>query len=456
MVSLTGAGAVVLAANQSGNLSHLAALQVTTSFSVAKGKQTVTFRPLTNRPYGSAPFTITGVTSSGLPLTYRSTDTNVAIITTNSVADVVTDLGDIPMELLAQTAPATVANFVSYANQGAYDNTFFHRSVPGFVIQGGGYMGSTNLAPIFAKAPITNEYSIPNTRGTVAMALVGTNLNSATSQWFINLTNNSSILDNTNIAGNPPFAVFARVLGKGLAVVDSIAKLPIYNAGAPFNELPAQGVTNGQLNLKVSNLISMDIGIVRGPAVVIVGAGTAKIVASQSGNSNYVAVSPVTNSLVVWKANAQVTLSNLRQTYDGAAKSVIVTTMPRDLMTTLTYRNGTTVPVNAGNYPVIATVNNGNYSGVATGILAVARKTQTITFAPASSVNFSINGVINLEAASSSGLPITYTSSIPAVLVISGSKAYMKKRGPSIITATQAGNTNIAPATSVRKIITVK
>ena len=455
-VSLLGAGQVTLAANQGGNSNYLPAPQVTNSFSVAQGNQTITFAALSNRSYGGAPFAIRGTSSSGLPLTYTSTDTNVAIVTTNSVADVVTDLGDIPMELLTQSAPVSVANFISFADKGAYDNSFFHRSVPGFVIQGGGYVASTNLAPISAKAPITNEYSISNTRGTVAMALVGTNPNSATTQWFINLTNNSSILDNTNIAGNPPFAVFARVLGKGLSVVDSIASLPIYNADAPFNELPARGVTNGQLNLKVSNLVSMDIGIVRGPVVVIVGAGTATIVASQSGNSNYVAATPVTNTLVVGRVRALVALSNLRHTYDGVAKSVIVTTTPRSLPVTVTYRNGSAAPVNAGNYPVMATVNDSNYSGVATGILAVARATQTITFAPASSVNFSTNGVINLEATSSSGLPVTYTSSIPAVLSISGSKAYMKKRGSSIITATQAGNSNIAPAVSIRKIITVK
>jgi cyclophilin family peptidyl-prolyl cis-trans isomerase len=455
-VSLTGAGLVTLAANQGGNNTYMAAPQVTTSFSVAKGNQGITFEALTNRTYGGAPFAIRGMSSSGLPLTYTSSDTNVAIVTTNSVADVVTDLGDIPMELLSQSAPVTVANFVFYADKGAYDNTIFHRSVPGFVIQGGGYVASTNLASISAKAPITNEYSIPNTRGTVSMALVGTNRNSATTQWFINLTNNSSILDNTNTAANPSFAVFARVLGKGLSVVDSISSLPIYNAAAPFNELPTQGVTNGQLNLKISNLVSMDIGIVRGPAVVIVGAGTAKIVASQEGDSNSLAATPMTNSLVVGKAKALVSLSNLRHTYDGVATSVTVTTMPRNLPVTVTYRNGSAVPVDAGNYRVMATVNDSNYSGVATGILAVARKTQTITFAPASSVTFSISGVINLEATSSSELPITYTSSIPAVLSISGSKAHIKKRGSSIITATQAGNTNIAPATSVRKIITVK
>jgi len=133
-----------------------------------------------------------------------------------------------------------------------------------------------------------------------------------------------------------------------------------------------------------------------------------------------------TGTLVVTKAAATVVLGKMRQTYDGDEKSVIVTTTAKNLPVTVTYRNGAEFPVNAGNYSVKATVNDNNYSGVATGILAMAKATQRITFAPASSVIFSTNGVINLEATFSSGLPVTFSSSTPAVLAISGGKAYIK------------------------------
>ena len=401
---------------------------------VIKEEQSITFSALGSKTFGGAPFTIGGISSSGLPLQYSSSDSNVAIVTTNSVADLVTDLGDIPMELLAQSAPVTVANFISYADAGAYSNSFFHRSVPGFVIQGGGYVASANLAPISAKAPITNEYSIPNIRGTVAMALVGTNRNSATTQWFINLTNNSSILDNTNIAGNPPFAVFARVLGKGLSVVDSIASLPIGDVGRPFDELPTQGVTNGQVTLMVSNLVSMDIGIVKGPAVVIVGAGTVTIVASQAGNSNYLAASPVTNTLVINKAAASVAITGTNTIYSRTGKSVVVTTTPVGLSNQVTYSGVTNLPTNAGSYPVVATITDVNYTGSGTSTLTIAKASNAI--AAFAAIGTRTNGALPFAIT-----PPTATSLLPvSVTVKSGSASIMS----NVVTLTGAGTVTLA------------
>jgi cyclophilin family peptidyl-prolyl cis-trans isomerase len=414
-----------------------------------KEEQSITFPALGSKTFGEEPFTIGGTSSSGLPLQYSSSDSNVAIVTTNSVADVVTDLGDIPMELLAQSAPVTVANFISYADAGAYSNSIFHRSVPGFVIQGGGYVANANLAPISAKAPITNEYSISNTRGTVAMALVGTNRNSATSQWFINLTNNSSILDNTNIAGNPPFAVFARVLGKGLSVVDSIASLPIYNVGKPFDELPTQGVTNGQVTLMVSNMVSMDIGIVKGPAVVIVGAGTVTIEASQAGNSNYLTATPVTNTLVINKAAASVAITGTNAIYSGTGKRVVVTTTPAGLSNQVTYSGVTNLPTNAGSYPVVATITDVNYTGSGTSTLTIAKASNAIAaFAP---IGTRTNGTPPFAIT-----PPTATSSLPVSVTVKSGPASilsnvvtMTGAGTVTLAANQAASANYLAATEV-------
>ncbi len=148
-----------------------------------------------------------------------------------------TVLGSFDVELLDDLVPGTVENFLNYVERGDYDGTFFHRSVPGFVIQGGGfyYDAETNTAPeIRADPPITNEFRVSNTRGTVAMAKLGDDPNSATNQWFINLADNSSIL-NTQNGG---FTVFGRVLGDGMDVVDEIAALPRFNLGGAFSETP--------------------------------------------------------------------------------------------------------------------------------------------------------------------------------------------------------------------------
>ncbi len=144
-----------------------------------------------------------------------------------------TNAGDIDVQLLPASAPATVNNFLSYMNKGAYNNSIFHRSVKNFIIQGGGFKQDFSAIP--QDAAVKNEFSISNMRGTIAMAKLGTDPNSATNQWFFNLGDNSANLDNQNGG----FTVFGRVANAaGLAVMDKIGALPIINKGSPFDQLP--------------------------------------------------------------------------------------------------------------------------------------------------------------------------------------------------------------------------
>ncbi|MHC4645379.1 MAG: peptidylprolyl isomerase [Planctomycetota bacterium] len=129
-----------------------------------------------------------------------------------------TTMGDIVIELDEQAAPVTVKNFLQYTAEGFYDGTVFHRVMPGFMIQAGGF--TKNMKDKQTHAPIVNEFKLSNLRGTVAMAKVGGNPNSATSQFFINLTDNSRNLDRQNGG----FTVFARVI-EGMDVVDEIARV---------------------------------------------------------------------------------------------------------------------------------------------------------------------------------------------------------------------------------------
>jgi cyclophilin family peptidyl-prolyl cis-trans isomerase len=141
--------------------------------------------------------------------------------------DVSTHLGTIPIELFPNMAPVTVQNFLDYANAGDYDGVIFHRSVPGFVIQAGGFAFDTDAYSAIPTGPtIVAEPCLSNTRGTVAMARLGGQPDSARSQWFVNLTDNL-FLDSTDGVG---FAVFGRVVGDGMAVVDDIASRPTFDA----------------------------------------------------------------------------------------------------------------------------------------------------------------------------------------------------------------------------------
>ncbi len=152
--------------------------------------------------------------------------------------DMQTSLGTIPLELYPDMAPITVQNFLDYKNDGDYDGTLVHRSVPGFVIQGGGFRevdGEYTQIPL--DPSIANEPCLSNTRGTLAMARLGGQPNSATSQWFINLDDNLA-LDLTDGVG---FTAFGRVVGDGMTVADAIAALPILDTltilELPFNQV---------------------------------------------------------------------------------------------------------------------------------------------------------------------------------------------------------------------------
>ena len=156
-----------------------------------------------------------------------------AVFATN--VTVQTPFGDVDIELFDEEAPQTVANFLNYVNDGDYEDSFIHRSVPGFVVQGGGYIFVDNSpVDIPTDPPVINEPGISNTRGTVAMAKPNGAPDGATSQWYINVDDNSADLD----TANGGFTVFGRVTGNGMDIIDTINELTTWNADGPFTQLP--------------------------------------------------------------------------------------------------------------------------------------------------------------------------------------------------------------------------
>jgi peptidyl-prolyl cis-trans isomerase A (cyclophilin A) len=156
-----------------------------------------------------------------------------------------TPLGDIEIELLEADAPNTVANFLNYIENDRYNKTFMHRSVPGFVIQGGGFsfIDDTVFA-VDTFASVDNEFKVSNTRGTLAMAKQSGLPDSATSQWFINLADNSASLD----SDNGGYTVFAKVIGDGMAIVDAISQVPVIYVNSTFSDLPVIDFAGGTIH----------------------------------------------------------------------------------------------------------------------------------------------------------------------------------------------------------------
>jgi peptidyl-prolyl cis-trans isomerase A (cyclophilin A) len=140
-----------------------------------------------------------------------------------------------------QGASLTVQNFLNYVNDGDYTNTIIHRSVPGFVIQGGGFIvDQLQIAEVPADPPVQNEFSQnrSNLPGTIALAKLADDPNSATNQWFFNLADNSENLDNQNGG----FTVFGQVLSASdFNTIEAIANIPVFNGSSinpAFTELP--------------------------------------------------------------------------------------------------------------------------------------------------------------------------------------------------------------------------
>lgn len=134
-----------------------------------------------------------------------------------------TSMGSIRVELEAQKAPLTVKNFLEYVESGFYDGTVFHRAVKNFVIQGGGY--TQDLQKKATRPPIKNEAAngLRNRRGTIAMARP-IEVDTATSQFFINLSNNPILDHKDDSIRGYGYAVFGRVI-EGMPVADMISKV---------------------------------------------------------------------------------------------------------------------------------------------------------------------------------------------------------------------------------------
>ena len=158
------------------------------------------------------------------------------------------------MALFSNRTPVTRQNFLKYVSDGDYVNSFIHRSVPGFVIQGGASRTVSNsFQAVPTDPPIVNEFGISNTLATVSMAKLGGNPDSATSQWFVSLGSNSDILD----PQNGGFTVFGRMTKTSFAnaqLFGNPAVFPIYNYGGIYTELP---VTKSHVfpNLRTTELI---------------------------------------------------------------------------------------------------------------------------------------------------------------------------------------------------------
>ncbi len=157
----------------------------------------------------------------------------------NPVVLMKTSEGSVKIELWQDKAPITVKNFLDYVNEGFYDGTIFHRVIDNFMIQGGGF--TPDMKQKSTHAQIKNEAAtdLKNARGTIAMARTNV-VDSATSQFFINVNDNEFLNHRDNSPSGFGYAVFGKVI-EGMDVVDKIKKAQTKSYG-PFQDVPATPV----------------------------------------------------------------------------------------------------------------------------------------------------------------------------------------------------------------------
>ena len=178
---------------------------------------------------------------SVIALLCLSTGIACAEVKKNPVAEVDTSLGKFKIELFEKEAPISVKNFLEYAKSGYYNDTIFHRVIPGFMAQGGGLTGALQPKP-GDRPPIKNEgdNGLKNERGTVAMARTG-DPNSATAQFFVNVVDNKFLdyrpAPDGKSPGTPGYAVFGKVV-EGMDVVDKIVSTPQERKNSVFQNVP--------------------------------------------------------------------------------------------------------------------------------------------------------------------------------------------------------------------------
>ncbi len=158
----------------------------------------------------------------------------------NPVVRLETNRGDIRIELYPERAPNTVENFLTYVRNDHYDGTIFHRVIPDFMIQGGGF--TTDYTRKSTRDPIRNEADngLSNDRGTIAMARTG-DPHSATSQFFINVKDNDFLDHKAKTQRGWGYAVFGDVIS-GLGTVDEISQVPTGSAGPFAKDAPREPV----------------------------------------------------------------------------------------------------------------------------------------------------------------------------------------------------------------------
>jgi len=407
-----------------------------------KQNQTITFSPLPVKVYGNPSFTLNATASSGLPVSYASSNTAVAtvsgsivtIVGAGSTTITASQGGNTAYNPAPAVAQLLTVNKATLIVQAANANRVYGAENPAFSATYSGFINGDTQAVLSGSPGLSTAATATSPVGTYPIIVTAGTL-AATNYSF-------SFVNGTLTVTKAEQTI-------------TFDALPAKTYGDPSFILSATASSGLPASYTSSNT---SVAAVSGSTVTIVGAGSATITASQGGDATYNPAPAVTQPLTINKASATILFGELTFTYDGSPKTVTVTTIPAGLAVVITYSGSTTAPTNVGSYTVVATVNNANFQGSATATEEIAKRNQTITFDPLSAKTYG-DASFTLTASASSNLAVTYTSSNTAVATVSKKgnnySVSIGGAGTTIITAYQDGNGNYNDAPPISQTLTV-
>ena len=357
-LTVTGGGTVVVAANQAGNATYLAAVTVSKSLTVTQGVQTITWADLATQQYSVSANTVTlaATSSSGLGVTYSVTS-GPATVSGSTLT--VTGVGNVVLA-------ANQAGNATYLAATAVTKTLV-------ITQGSQTITFPDLAPRQYSTSANKVTLAATSSSGLSVFYIVTSGPATVSGDILTVTGAGTVVVAATQAGNATYLQAASV-SKPLNVSQGSQTITFPDLATLRYSTSANKVT---LAATSSSGLSMVYIVTSGPATVsgdiltVTGAGTVVVAATQAGNATYLQAASVSKSLTVSKGTATVTIGNLTQSYNANRKTVTWTTVPAGLGAFATYNGSTLGPITRGSYSVVVTVNDANWEGQATGTLRI-------------------------------------------------------------------------------------
>ncbi|MEY4953873.1 MAG: hypothetical protein RL299_2297 [Pseudomonadota bacterium] len=443
-VSFIGVGTCVINANQAGNTAYNAAPQVQQSFTVGQGANLITFPALSDTPFASAPPALSATASSGLAVSYVSNSTGICTVSGGTISFVAGGTCSIT---------ASQAGNANYVAATSVTQTFAVTQSPNII-----------TFPALSNTPFTSAppaLSATASSGlTVSYASTTSGVCSVTSGGAISFIAAGTCSITANQAGNTTYAAAAPVtqtfdvtLGANTITFPPLANTPFTSAPPALSASASSGLTVSY----ASN--SGAVCTVSGGAISFVAAGTCSITASQAGNSNFAAATPITQTFEVTPGVNTITFPALASTAFTSAPPALAATASSGLAVSYGSNSGAVCTVSGGTISFVAAgtcsitasqAGNANYAAAnsVTNTFEVTPGVNTITFAALPNRALG-SGSFGLTATASSGLAVAFSTSTPTICSVSGTTVNLLTVGTCTVLANQAGNANYQAAPQV-------